>query len=247
MKQLFGLIGKRLGHSYSRDWFLQLFSRLDIDADYLLMEAVEVSMIPEIIRKYPGLKGFNVTIPYKQEILAFCDVLSEEVIKTGAANCIRIKSDGLYAFNTDVDGFKALLGQIPEWRSLPGAMILGTGGAARAVRYVFSDAGMPSIMVTRGTKSSGIIRYDEIDASMLRSFPLLVNCTPAGMWPEVQTLPPTPFALFSGREILVDLVYNPAETEWMKMGRRSGCLTINGLKMLQRQAERSWEIWSSAE
>lgn len=244
MKPLYGLIGKRLKHSFSQDWFTHFFSQQGIEAAYHLFELEQISMLPGLLHDRPDLAGFNVTIPYKQSILPYCETFSEEVLQTGAANCVKISSGKLHAFNTDVEGFRVMLKDAFGWRKLPGAMILGTGGAARAVKYVFDEAGMPAIFVSRGASSSGSILYSQISGEIIRNYPLLVNCTPAGMWPDVEGFPAIPYELISGNEVFMDLVYNPSETQFLKLGKSKGCRTCSGITMLHAQAEASWKVWS---
>lgn len=244
MKPLYGLIGKSLGHSFSQQWFADFFREHEIDARYELFELDDINMIYKLIEDFPTLSGLNVTIPYKRTILPICDTLSDEVLKTGATNCIRIRGGKLHACNTDVEGFRVMLTDVDGWRDLSGALILGTGGAARAVKYVLDDAGIPAVMVTRGKSSQGIIGYSQISQATLMNFPLLVNCSPVGMWPSVEECPPIPFELLSGNEVLMDLVYNPSETQFLKFGKSKGCRIFSGITMLYAQAEASWKIWS---
>ncbi|HRZ43412.1 MAG TPA: shikimate dehydrogenase [Bacteroidales bacterium] len=244
MKPLYGLVGKSLKHSFSQDWFTRFFSRNGIDAAYGLFELEQISLLPRLMADHPSLAGFNVTIPYKQVILRYCDTLSDTVLKTGATNCIRISNGKMHAFNTDVEGFLVMLGLVEGWREMPGALILGIGGAARAVKYVFDDAGLPAVMVTRGEDAPGILRYSQITPEVLRNYPLLVNCTPAGMWPDVEGCPPVPYEFLTGNEVMMDLVYNPSETRFLSLGKKKGCLTFGGITMLYAQAQASWKIWS---
>ncbi len=239
----YGLIGKHLGHSYSGDWFQRLFFHKKIDAEYLLFEMEDIREVPGLLTKHPNLRGFNVTTPYKQDILSLCRDLDEEAKLTRATNCITVEGGMFIAHNTDVGGFIHLLVQVPDWRSMPGAMILGTGGAARAAARVFRQYDFPFLMVSRNSRKEGVIPYTSLKKEHIDRFPLIINATPLGMWPDVSSAPPLPYGLLTGSEMLVDLVYNPPETMFLRTGKQKGCFTINGLAMLYHQAERSWEIW----
>jgi shikimate dehydrogenase len=240
----FGLIGRSLGHSFSAKWFRNYFTLNGIKAEYRLFELSAIGELPELLDQYPGLEGFNVTIPYKKEVLYLCANLSEEVTEIGAANCITIRDGQLYAHNTDTDGFRHMLTLLKGWDALPGAMILGTGGAAAAAAFVFQKLHFPFIFVSRNPSHPLSVSWSDIDASLLDQFPLIVNATPLGMWPHADTAPPLPCHLLTGREIIADMVYNPEETKLMKMVQEKGCMTLNGMDMLQHQALRSWQIWN---
>ncbi len=244
MSFTYGLIGKKLGHSFSQDWFRNFFARNQVDADYLLFEMESLSAIPKLLRDNPLLRGFNVTIPFKKDILPLCAQWSEEVLSVGAANCIRINHSGLEAFNTDIQGFRHLLSLVPGWKKLPGALVLGTGGAASAVGYVFQCESFPFINISRIKRLPDVLNYDQLDADILRHYPLIVNCTPLGMWPDTLSKPILPYTLLTGAEVLIDLVYNPAETLFLQHGKKQGCFTVNGLPMLHSQADCSWKIWN---
>jgi len=243
--RFFGLAGKQLSHSFSREYFNNLFVKLEIEAEYLSFEGDDIEAIMQQVYRIEGFEGFNVTLPYKREILAYCDFFSPEVTAIGAANCIAIGDDGaMTAYNTDTDGFRHLLTGVPELSGTEGALILGTGGAAAAVQYVLRERGTPFILVSRDPDDVHIIGYDEITSGLMQQCPLLINTTPAGMWPDQHLSPPFPYHLLSGSEIMIDLIYNPSETKFLQAGRKAGCITRNGMQMLIRQAERSWEIWN---
>lgn len=240
----FGLAGKKLGHSFSQKWFRNKFKREGIDADYLLFETEDIVKSFENIRRQHGIEGFNVTIPYKKEILKFCDYLSDEVISTGASNCIRLNRGYVEAFNTDTYGFRHLLSLAETKDPFHGAIILGTGGSAAAVLYVLNRQGIPSVNVSRAPGNKHTIGFSDITKDIVHDQTLIINTTPVGMWPEIEASPPFPYHLLTGKEILIDLIYNPETTAFMIEGAQKGCRVFNGLSMLEKQAERSWEIWN---
>jgi shikimate dehydrogenase len=241
--QYYGLIGEKLSHSFSQKWFREKFQREHLDAEYLLIEARSAAEAIQLALHNHHLKGFNVTIPFKQTILPLCDVLDETVEKIGAANCVRVNNGKMSAFNTDVDGFQHLLDLAVGGVNPQGAMILGSGGGAAAVAYVLKGLKIPILRVSRNPNPGFSMAYHEISQADLINFPLMVNTTPLGMFPEIANAPPIPYHLLTGQEIMIDLVYNPAQTVFMKEGLLRGCQTLNGMPMLIRQAERSWEIW----
>lgn len=239
----FGLLGKKLGHSFSQKWFREKFSREGIDADYLFYETDDVAETVRILMRKEGMEGFNVTVPYKKDILAYCDYQSKEVVATGSANCIRLKRGFVEAFNTDVDGFRHLLSLIDSQDLFRGVLILGTGGGAAAVNYVSDVLDIPAISVSRNPLGNTAISYSDITGTIIEQHPVIINTTPVGMWPDNLKSPPFPYHYLTGNEVLVDLIYNPEITTFMAQGIQKGCKVLNGLPMLERQAERSWELW----
>jgi shikimate dehydrogenase len=239
----YGLIGEHLGHSFSQKWFKEKFIRENLAADYLLIEAENPEKAIELAIQKHHLQGFNVTIPFKKTILPLCDEIDETASEIGAANCVKIKNGKLLAFNTDADGFRHLLVKSVGIGFSMGALILGTGGAAAAVEFVMQTLKIPFLRVSRKPKPDYSIGYGDISLEHLHQYPLVVNTTPLGMFPEITGFPLIPYDLLSGSEILIDLIYNPERTVFMKKGEGCGCNTFNGLPMLIRQAERSWEIW----
>ena len=243
----YGIIGFPLGHSFSKRYFTEKFRQENINAEYLNFEIRDISEITALLSKYQHLKGFNVTIPYKQAILPFLDDISEEARKIGAVNCVKtIRQDSrlrLIGYNTDVCGFKqALLRFIPE--KITHALILGNGGAAKAVRYVLQELHIHTLTASRTPQNTGEISYSEIEA-LLPEYHLLVNTTPLGTWPDIQSCPTLPYSHLTPRHYLFDLVYNPENTSFMKQGAAYGAHTCNGLNMLLSQAEKGWQIWNS--
>lgn len=238
----YGLIGYPLGHSFSRKFFTEKFAKEGIDAQYLNFEIPSIEEFPEIIKNNPTLRGLNVTIPYKQQVMQFLDDLSEEAKAIGAVNVVKVAEDGLTGYNSDVIGFvnsiKPLLK--PHHKK---ALILGTGGASKAIHYgLTKKLGLETLFVSRSARE-GVITYDDIDASVLKEYEVIVNCSPVGMFPHVDECPALPYKAMNENHLLYDLVYNPLETLFMKKGAEQGAAVKNGLEMLHLQAIASWNIW----
>ncbi len=245
MTATYGIIGFPLGHSCSPAYFNEKFRKEHIDAEYLSFEIREIGELQPILQAYPELKGFNVTIPHKQNILPFLTEVSEEAAAIGAVNCVKVnRSAGklqLTGYNTDMYGFRnALLRFIPE--GITKALILGNGGAAKAVRYALHSLDMEVLTVSRTPKKPEEISYSEV-SDYLADFYLIVNTTPLGTWPETGTLPDLPYEKLSRKHYLFDLVYNPETTSFMKQGQLHGAHICNGYGMWLGQAEKNWEIW----
>lgn len=242
----YGLIGKTLKHSFSKRYFTEKFEREGISAQYELFELDQISRFPDLWQSQPGLRGLNVTIPYKTEVIPFLDWLSPAVEEIGAVNCIRPGRHGLEGHNTDVLGFERSLreqwqGEWPEQ-----ALILGNGGAAKAVAFVLKN--LPGIQqirtATRSPKGPGERDYASLGQLDWAACRLIVNTTPLGMYPDVESLPPIPYDKLGPAHLAMDLVYNPAETAFMRAAAAQGARVANGLDMLIYQAEAAWEIWT---
>lgn len=241
----FGLIGHPLGHSFSRGYFTEKFSREGItDCEYLNFPLESLDGFPALWRGHPALEGLNVTIPHKEGVLAYLDGFTEVVRETGACNCIRRTSTGLHGHNTDVIGFVGTLGPqlLPHHDA---ALVLGTGGASKAVMYVLRQLGIPYRRVTRHPQEAGDLSYAQLDGDLLRAHRLIVNTTPLGMHPHVDTYPDLPYEAVTDRHLLYDLVYNPPLTEFLWKGAARGAAVCNGADMLRIQAEESWRIWNA--
>lgn len=238
-----GLIGKTLSHSFSKTFFEEKFRREGIsDYSYDLFEIPEIQQITDFIRQHPDLKGFNVTIPYKQTIIPFLDELSQEAAAIGAVNAVFIKRNGnqilTKGFNTDAEGFLRSMDGYP----MPSkAMVLGTGGAAAAISYVLENHGCACTFVSRDPKRG--LPYSALTPELVREHSLIVNCTPLGTFPNINEKPDIPYEGISGGHFLYDLVYNPSETAFLKEGIRRGAMTQNGLAMLHAQAEAAWSLF----
>ena len=239
----FGLIGKTLSHSFSKIYFEEKFQREHItDAAYSLFELADIESITDFIRQHPDLVGFNVTIPYKQQIIPYLDVLSDEAKTIGAVNTVTIQHTGNHiitkGYNTDIIGFRESLQGI----TIPHrALILGTGGASVAVKYVLELLGSTCTVVSRNPNRA--LPYSALNQEIVRLHRLIVNCTPLGTYPNIKEKPDIPYEGISGDHILYDLVYNPSETAFLKEGLLRGAKIINGLAMLHAQAEAAWNIW----
>lgn len=243
--QIYGIVGYPLGHSCSPRHFNEKFRKENIAATYRSFELPDIRQLTALLQQEPELCGFNVTIPHKQNILPYLDAISDEARAVGAVNCVKVSHpDGkpyLTGYNTDVYGFrKALLEFIPT--DISKALVLGNGGAAKAVRYVLRSLAMEVVTVSRTPRQAGETGYATLP-DLITDYPLIVNTTPLGTWPNTSAFPPLPYELLTAGHYLFDLVYNPELTAFMQKGRDAGAHACNGQAMWQGQAERSWEIW----
>lgn len=243
----FGLIGYPLGHSFSKKYFANKFHNEHIkDCFYENYPLTNIIQVKELLVNEPELTGFNVTIPYKTDIINFLDQISPESSEIGAVNVVKIKRRGektiLAGFNSDITGIRDSLGPYLN-NGINSALILGTGGSSKAVCFVLRKIGIKVYLVSRERKSD-LISYSDIDSDLLNECKLIVNTTPLGMYPNIDTFPDIDYKLLGKEHILFDLVYNPEITLFLRKGSEQGCSVISGLKMLQSQAERSWEIWN---
>lgn len=244
---LFGLLGFPLGHSFSKTYFTEKFKAEGINAEFVNFEFNDIKQMQQIIHNTPNLKGFAVTIPYKEKIIPLLNHISKEAKAIGAVNSVRVEhtlyGPILTGYNTDVRGFKeSLLQFIP---CVPRqALLLGTGGASKAVKYALESIDIKVITVSRTPRTSSYISYDQILQHLSHSH-LIVNATPVGTWPHVTDYPDIPYNHLTADHYLFDLVYNPTITEFMKRGQQQGAHVHNGLQMLQLQANYSWQIWNS--
>jgi shikimate dehydrogenase len=241
--RLFGLIGYPLTHSFSKDYFGEKFKRESVkDCRYENFQLADIGELLKIIEDHPDLEGLNVTIPYKESVLRFLDEEGELVRQTGACNCIKIVNGKLIGYNTDVIGFeKSLLAKLETQHKT--ALILGTGGAAKAVEFVLKKNQIPYQYVSRG-RSNNNITYAELSPAVLKQNKLIINTTPVGMYPNVDEILPLPFEAITAEHFLFDLVYNPPKTLFLKKGEEQGAIAQNGYDMLVFQAEESWKIWN---
>ncbi len=243
----FGLIGYPLGHSFSKKYFAEKFYNEHINnCNYEIYPLSSLNLITDLIISQPELFGLNVTIPYKSEVISLLDSISPEAKEIGAVNVLKIRRIGnnfsLSGFNSDVTGIRDSLNPYINSR-ISDAIVLGTGGSSKAVCYVLKKMGLNITLVSR-TKKAGIISYEDISPEVLSNNKLIVNTTPLGMFPDVDSCPDINYRKLTPDHILFDLVYNPEITLFLKMGEERGCTIISGLKMLHSQAERSWEIWN---
>lgn len=245
--RIFGLIGKTLGHSFSPGFFEEKFLRENLpDSTYRLFPLPEISNITELAINNPEIEGFNVTIPYKQDVIPYLHEIAPDARELGAVNTIKITRTGnrvkFSGYNTDTFGFQHACAAL---RFRHPALILGTGGSARAVQFVLNTYQIPFLSVSRKPEQDNVLSYDDLDENILKKYRLIINTTPLGMYPKVKACPQIPYEKLSRQHFLYDLIYNPAETEFLKRGRNAGAHTQNGQLMLELQAERSWEIWNS--
>lgn len=241
----YGLIGHPLAHSFSPRYFAEKFARESItNAEYLAFELAQITDFPTLLTRIPTLRGLNVTIPYKEQVLPYLDQLSTEADAVGAVNTIAFEGDMLVGYNTDVIGFReSLLALLPEDYTGMQALILGTGGAAKAVAYVLGQLHIPYHYVSR-TAQEGRLVYQQLNPSILEEYPLLINTSPVGQYPNIKECPNLPYAKIDSRHFLMDLIYNPSETLFLERGRTQGAQILNGLPMLEAQAEAAWRIWN---
>ena len=235
----FGLIGKSLSHSFSSSYFNEKFFKERItNTKYLNFELNDISEFPQLIKKQ-NLSGINVTLPYKESIIPFLDELSENAKRIGSVNTIQISNGKLIGHNTDIIGFKQSITPLLAGRNT--ALILGDGGAAKAVKFVFNQLNISHKTINRNSSFD----YSDITSEIIDFNTIIVNTTPLGMIPEIKNYPQIPYELLTEKHLLFDLIYNPKETLFLKYGRANKACTKNGLEMLQIQAETSWNIWNT--
>lgn len=249
----FGLIGRPLGHSFSQAWFMEKFRREGLtDHRYDPYELADIAELPQLLARTPDLCGLNVTLPYKQRVVPFLVQVDPLAAAVGAVNTIAFTPQGLVGHNTDVHGFRTLLAPVLSGLQekgsdiRPRALVLGSGGASRAVAYVLREAGIRFRVVSR-SRERGDLTWDQVDPTVIGVCKLIVNTTPLGMHPDTEAAPPLPYAALTPKHVLIDLVYNPERTLFLQQGERQGARTIGGLGMLHAQAEEAWRIWNGAQ
>lgn len=255
-KRLFGLIGKTLTHSFSKEYFAEKFKRGNIsNSEFNLYPIENINRLSSLVLDNPTLIGLSVTIPYKESIIPLLDELDETAIKVDAVNCIKIKDSiagkkKLIGYNTDIFGFGQSIKPFLESQH-ERALILGTGGASKAVAYVLKEIGIDCFFVSRNKEdklnlnNTKLFDYSELNENTIRAFKLIVNATPVGMYPNIFDAPPLPYEFVSSSHLLYDLVYNPIESEFLKRGKMNGSSIVNGLSMLHLQADEAWRIWNN--
>lgn len=243
----YGIVGYPLGHSFSPGYFNEKFKNENIDAVYEKYELPVITDLLAITDYTQNLCGFNVTIPYKEKVMTYLDSISPEARAIGAVNVVKVtEKDGkrrLEGYNSDVIGFTRSIKPLLE-RHHTKALVLGTGGASKAVVYGLHRLGLETMLVSR-YKKDNTIQYEQIDENLLKEYTVIVNCTPCGMAPHFDECPAIPYKQLTSRHLLYDLIYNPDETMFLRKGREQGAVTKNGLEMLLLQADGSWEIWNS--
>lgn len=244
--QKYGLVGYPLKHSFSIGYFNEKFSSEKIEAEYINFEIPDINNFPEIIQANPNLHGLNVTIPYKEKVIPFLDELDKQTAAIGAVNVIKIiRNKGgkpkLIGYNSDIIGFTQSIQPLLQSHHKK-ALILGTGGASKAVFHGLKNLGIEAKFVSR-TARFGMLTYEELNAEIIKEYTVIVNCTPVGMYPKVDACPDIPYEAITSEHLLYDLLYNPNITLFMKKGEAKGAVTKNGLEMLLLQAFAAWEIW----
>ena len=244
--KVFGLLGKNISYSFSKGYFTQKFKDLSLENHiYRNFDIQSMDQFQKELDRFPELKGLNVTIPYKEDILPFLDELSPLAKAIGAVNTIEFSKEGKrIGHNTDFYGFRDSLAPLIKEHH-KNALLLGTGGASKAIAHVFETLAIPFKFVSR-TKKQGQFTYEELDQSVIEDHQIIVNCTPLGTYPAVEAYPNIPYQHLSKDHLLYDLIYNPKETRFLKEGKEKGATIVNGQRMLELQAEKSWEIWNGS-
>ena len=242
----FGLIGFPLEHSFSKRYFTEKFEKEELkDHKFDLFPIPTIEEFPQLISSEKDLKGLAVTIPYKESVIPYLSSLSRHTREIGAVNCIKISGDSLVGYNTDATGFERSLSPLLRAHHTQ-ALVLGTGGASKAVQYSLQKLGIPFLLVTRKENAGhGFINYHDINKDIISLYPVIINCTPVGMYPNELTAPAIPYAMLDKRNLLYDLVYKPSQTKFLSMGAKSGAIVKNGYEMLLIQAEENFKIWKT--
>lgn len=240
----FGLVGRDISYSFSRGYFTEKFSKLHLNNySYENFDLKQIDEFKNVISKNPNIKGLNVTIPYKEVILPFLNELDSEAEKIGAVNTIKLTPKGLKGYNTDVYGFRKTLEPLLK-KYHKKALILGTGGASKAIAFVLDELGIDFSFVSR-SPSKNQISYTDLKTDVLHEYLVIINCTPLGTHPDVEKKPNIPYDAIGSKHLLFDLIYNPEKTAFLKEGESRDAQICNGFRMLELQAEKSWEIWNS--
>ncbi|NRD23901.1 shikimate dehydrogenase [Winogradskyella litoriviva] len=242
-KYKFGLLGRDISYSFSRGYFAKKFEKENLPHTYVNFDLQTIDELKEVIDNTPNLKGINVTIPYKEQVITFLDKLNKTAEKIGAVNTIRFtKNNKLVGYNTDYYGFKNSLK--PHLKSHhKKALILGTGGASKAIAYALKKLKIQFDFVSRSHKKGVTFSYNDLTERIISEYTIIINCTPLGTFPNIEECPTIPYKGITEHHILYDLIYNPEQTKFLNYGFKKGSTTINGLEMLRLQAEKSWKIW----
>ena len=243
----FGLIGYPLGHSFSRNFFNEKFNSELIDAEYVNFEIPTIEDLPKVIASNPNLVGFNVTIPYKEQVIPYLDAIDKDAEAIGAVNVVKVThvkgKPVLTGFNSDVMGFTQSIESMLEPQHKK-ALILGTGGASKAINHGLHQLGLETLFVSRSHKDEHTITYDDLTPAIMDEYKVIVNCTPIGMYPKADECPQIPYECLTSQHLAYDLLYNPDTTLFMKKSADQGATVKNGLEMLLLQAFGSWDIWN---
>ena len=240
----FGLIGKTLKHSFSQNYFTQKFASEGIaDCSYENFELSSASEFPSLIDNNPDIEGLNITIPYKEEVLLFLHKKNKIVAQIGACNCIKIVDGELFGYNTDAIAFqRSLEKKIQSHHQC--ALVLGSGGASKAVQFALKEMGIDFLIVSRNKKTNQL-GYEDVGEEVIHDHQVIINTTPLGMYPNIDQDPPIPYDAITSKHLLFDLTYNPEKTKFLQQGEARGAQIMNGYEMLVSQAEESWRIWNS--
>ncbi|WP_412561327.1 shikimate dehydrogenase family protein [Winogradskyella sp. MIT101101] len=243
-KYKFGLVGRDISYSFSRGYFADKFENENLPHTYVNFDLQSIEELDDIIKNTPNLKGINVTIPYKEEVIPMLDDLNKRASKIGAVNTIRItRYQKLIGYNTDYYGFKnSLKPHLKKHHKR--ALILGTGGASKAIAHALKKLKIQYDYVSRSEKEGVKFLYSDLTDGIISSYTIIINCTPIGTFPNVNECPDIPYEAITEKHILYDLIYNPEQTKFLSCGDIKGATTINGLEMLKLQAEKSWDIWN---
>ncbi|RNI33152.1 shikimate dehydrogenase [Rufibacter immobilis] len=246
MKNEYGLVGYKLSHSFSQKYFTEKFAADGIqNSVYHLFELDDIEQFPQLLQAHPNLRGLNVTIPYKEVVIPFLDEVEPAAARIGAINVVKFENGRLIGYNSDYQGFMQSLQNFYHCYSQSQALVLGTGGAAKAVMAALEYLNIAYRVVSREKRSPHVLTYDELSPSVMSAVSLIINASPVGTYPKQEEAPAIPYHLLSAHHYLYDLVYNPAETLFLKKGKEMGARTINGYEMLCLQAEVAWQIWNS--
>lgn len=241
-----GLLGKHIDYSFSKHYFKSKFETEQLPFTYENFDLDNISLFPKLLKDNPDIFGLNVTIPYKEEVIPYLDKLDKKAKKIGAVNTITINSKGqLKGYNTDCYGFKKSIKPLLKKRHKR-ALILGTGGASKAIAYTLKKLNIKFDYVSRTSKPGVKFTYEDLTIEDIKSYKIIINCSPVGTYPKVNSCPNIPYDGVTNKHILYDLIYNPEQTKFLKLGELQGADTINGLKMLEFQAEKAWRIWNSS-
>lgn len=245
-KHKFGLVGRDISYSFSRGYFADKFKNENLPHSYVNFDLQSIDELGAIIENTPNLKGLNVTIPYKEEVIPMLDGLNKRARKIGAVNTIRItRSHKLIGYNTDYYGFRnSLKPHLKKHHKR--ALILGTGGASKAIAYALKKLKIEFDYVSRAKKEGVTFLYSDLTDEIIASYSIIINCTPIGTFPNINECPAIPYDAITEKHILYDLIYNPEQTKFLSTGNLKGATTINGLEMLRLQAEKSWQIWNKS-
>ena len=244
---VYGLIGNPLEHSFSKQYFTEKFEKENLeDCRFELFPLKDITELTALLSSQFELKGLAVTIPYKESVMPFLTTVEKEAAVIGAVNCIKISAGILTGYNTDYIGFERSLLPLLHSRHTK-ALILGSGGSSKAVQYVLRKLGIEFLIVSRSASTKNeFIQYDVIDEKMMQQYPLIINCTPVGMFPNENNKPAIPYQYINKNHLLFDLIYKPAETKFLQLGKGQGATVKNGYEMLIIQAEENWKIWTNS-